>query len=191
MNTFFKALINVTKGFLKLFLALGLLYVCLYAYGFSLFAIELVERRLSTDWYIHLVVDDHKCVESARLVDPKNPNPLPGVKACEQFPSYMRLSTSDIFRINQQFLFTLPKLTVEYKEEGHKMVTIDIDFNDCLKQSPNYLHDLWDLKHDADITINMSNPNQIQIYRERFIYTKATILSGDKVFMCENSLKIH
>ena len=191
MKTFFKALYNVIKGFLKLFLVLGLLYGLVYAYGFALFAVDLADRRLSTDWHIHLVVNDHKCVESARLIDPTSTNPRNGVRFCEQWPSYMHLSTSDIFQINEQFLFELPKLTVEYKEEGHNMVTIDIDFNDCLQKSPNYWHDFWDFKYDGDITVNISNPYQPQIFRERYIYTNAGIHTGDKVYMCENSIKIH
>ena len=190
MKNIFKALFNVIKGFLKLFLVLGLLYGLIYAYGFALFAIDLAERRISTDWYIHLVVDDTKCIESARLVDHTNPNPLPGVRFCEQWPSYMHLSTSDIFRINQQFLFELPKLTVEYKEEGHNMVTVDIDFNDCLKQSPNYWHELWNIKDDADITVTVLNPQTIQITKERRAYDFINTHRLDQTLFCENSLKI-
>lgn len=192
MNTFFKALFNVIKGLLKLFLALGLLYGLLYAYGFALFAIDLAERRLSTEWFLHLVVDDHKCVESARLVDPTSSN-QEGIRHCNLTPPYpgARLSTSEIFRITQGFFFELPKLTVEYKEEGHNMVTIDIDFNDCLKKSPNYWHELWNIKDDADITIEASNPNQIKIYKERRAYDAFNIRRIDKTLFCENSLKIH
>lgn len=194
MNSFFRALLNVIKGFLKLGLALGLLYGALYAYGFILLAIGLAERQLSTEWYLHLRVNGTRCVESARLVDPASPNPRDGVRFCYLTPPYpgALLSTSDdIFRINQGFLFTLPKLTIEYKEEGHNMVTIDLDFNDCLKNSPNYWHDLWDIKHDADVTISLENPSQIRIFRERRNFEGFNMIPGQKVYMCENSLKIH